>query len=82
MDEFRARSRIVTAFPLNREYLFGVAQTFLSAVSPTFLSAGIGRISLRQERQSDAGWKAVRYGRQECLGYAVGGKPDATILHA
>jgi hypothetical protein len=40
--------------------LFSVAQTFLSAVSPTFLSAGLAK------ERGDAGWKAQRYGRQEC----------------
>jgi hypothetical protein len=82
MDEFGTNSRIGTALPLTRGYLFGVAQTFLSAVSPTFLSAGLAQIQLCQERHSDAGWKALRYGRQEWLRYAIGATPEATPFHA
>ena len=42
-----------------------VAQTFLSAMSPTFLSADFDQYQFR--RGESACWKALRYGRHSCL---------------
>jgi hypothetical protein len=50
--------------------LLRVAQLFLAAVSPTFLSAGFDQFQPRLEPPGDAFWKALRdAGSQEWLRY-------------
>jgi hypothetical protein len=79
MDEFGENS---TAFPLTRVCLFNVAQTFLSAVSQAFQPAALVLFTHCWGLVKGCRQECRRYGRQECLRYAIGGKPDATILHA
>ena len=50
----------------------GVAQTFLSAVSPTFLSAGTLALRKRVELSHGLQAESLRYSRQECLRYDFG----------